>query len=86
MVGRVKRVISRLSLVATLVGLGGCTALSHGFFNPQGPVAGHERDLFVTVSIVLLFVAGPVLLLTPLFAWHYRLSNRSDHGPVSAGV
>lgn len=78
MVGRVKRVISRLSLVATLVGLGGCTALSLGFFNPQGPVAGHERDLFVTVSIVLLFVAGPVLLLTPLFAWHYRLSNRGD--------
>ncbi|RZM09445.1 MAG: cytochrome ubiquinol oxidase subunit II, partial [Sphingomonas sp.] len=70
--------MSRLSLVATLVGLGGCTALSHGFFNPQGPVAGHERDLFVTVSIVLLFVAGPVLLLTPLFAWHYRLSNRGD--------
>ncbi|USR01785.1 MULTISPECIES: ubiquinol oxidase subunit II [Sphingomonas] len=52
--------------------------MSLGFFNPQGPVAGHERDLFVTVSIVLLFVAGPVLLLTPLFAWHYRLSNRGD--------
>ena len=23
----------------------------------------------------MLFVIGPVLLLTPLFAWHYRLSN-----------
>ncbi|WP_380782373.1 cytochrome ubiquinol oxidase subunit II [Sphingomonas sp. R86520] len=61
-----------------LLALGGCTALSHGFLNAQGPVAGHERHLFITVSIVLLFVAGPVLLLTPLFAWHYRLSNRDD--------
>ncbi|RMB54878.1 cytochrome bo3 quinol oxidase subunit 2 [Sphingomonas sp. PP-CE-3A-406] len=67
-----------VSLPVLLACLGGCTALSHGFLNPQGPVAGHERDLFFTVSIVLLFVAGPVLLLTPLFAWHYRLSNRSD--------
>lgn len=66
------------ALLPVLIGLGGCTALSHGFLNPQGPVAGHERDLFVTVSIVLLFVAGPVWLLTPLFAWHYRLANRGD--------
>ncbi len=78
MVVRIGRGVSRLSLLAMLGGLGGCTALSHGFLNPQGPVAGHERELFVTVSIVLLFVAGPVLLLTPLFAWHYRLSNRGD--------
>lgn len=49
-----------------LGGLGGCTALSHGFLNPQGPVAGHERELFITASIVLLFVAGPVLVLSTL--------------------
>jgi cytochrome o ubiquinol oxidase subunit 2 len=30
----------------------------------------------------MLFVIGPVLLLTPLFAWHYRLSNtRSAYRP-----
>jgi cytochrome o ubiquinol oxidase subunit 2 len=62
----------------TLLCLGGCTALSHGFLNAQGPVASDERRLFITVSIVLLLVVGPVLLLTPLFAWHYRLSNRGD--------
>jgi cytochrome o ubiquinol oxidase subunit 2 len=27
---------------------------------------------------VLVFVAGPVLLLTPLIAWHYRLSNKKS--------
>jgi hypothetical protein len=34
----------------------------------------------VIVGIVLVFVAGPVLLLTPFIAWHYRLSNkRREH-------
>ncbi len=75
---RYGRGVSSLSLLAILGGLGGCTALSHGFPNPQGPVAGQKRDLFVTVSIMLLSVVGPVLLLTPLFTWHYRLSNRND--------
>ena len=27
------------------------------------------------VCLVMLFVIGPVLLLVPLIAWHYRLSN-----------
>jgi cytochrome o ubiquinol oxidase subunit 2 len=76
---RCKQWPQRLAAATVLLScLGGCTALSHGFLNPQGPVAGHERDLFITVSIVLLFVAGPVLVLAPLFAWHYRLSNRGD--------
>ncbi len=65
-------------MLVLAAGLGGCGALSHGFLNAQGPVAGHERHLFIVVSIVLVFVAGPVLLLTPLFAWHYRLSNREN--------
>ena len=34
-----------------------------------------ERHLFLVVSFVMLFVIGPVLLLVPLFAWHYRRSN-----------
>ena len=38
-------------------------------------MADHERHLFVIVCIVMLFVIGPVLLLTPVFAWHYRLAN-----------
>jgi cytochrome o ubiquinol oxidase subunit 2 len=58
-----------------LCSLGGCAALHHGFLNAAGPVAGGERHLFLIMAIVLVFVAGPVLILTPLFAWHYRLSN-----------
>jgi len=30
---------------------------------------------FLLVCVVMLFVIGPVLVLVPLIAWHYRLSN-----------
>ncbi len=74
---------ARTALTALLCGgslllLSGCGALDHGFLNAAGPVAAGERHLFIVVCIVLVFVAGPVLILTPLFAWHYRLSNTRD--------
>jgi cytochrome o ubiquinol oxidase subunit 2 len=69
------RVTACLAASSPAAFLTGCGAVRHGFLNAAGPVAGGERHLFVIVFIVLLFVAGPVVLLTPLFAWHYRLSN-----------
>jgi cytochrome o ubiquinol oxidase subunit 2 len=60
---------------ASVLSLGGCGVLRLGFLNAAGPVAGGERHLFLILAFVLAFVAGPVLILTPLFAWHYRLSN-----------
>ena len=65
----------RLLAPVALWPLGGCSVLDHGFMAAAGPVAGQERHLFVIVCFIMLFVIGPVLLLTPLFAWHYRLSN-----------
>jgi cytochrome o ubiquinol oxidase subunit 2 len=67
----------RLFAAAPLLLLGGCNALRLGFLNAAGPVAGGERHLFIIVSIVLIFVVGPVLLLTPIIAWYYRLSNKN---------
>ena len=62
--------------------LDGCDALDRGFLAPAGPVAGATRHEFLFVCFVMLFVIGPVLLLTPLIAWHYRLSNtRSAYRP-----
>ncbi len=46
--------------------------------NHAGPIAASQWRLYVIVGIVLVFVAGPVLLLTPLIAWHYRLSNKHN--------
>ena len=56
--------------------LSGCAALKLGVMNHAGPIAASQWRLYVIVGIVLIFVAGPVLLLTPLIAWHYRLSNK----------
>jgi cytochrome o ubiquinol oxidase subunit 2 len=55
--------------------VGGCGVLKLGVMNHAGPVAESQWRLYVVVGIVLVFVAGPVLLLTPLIAWRYRLSN-----------
>jgi cytochrome o ubiquinol oxidase subunit 2 len=56
--------------------------LDRGFLSPAGPVAAATRHEFLFVCVVMLFVIGPVLLLAPLFAWHYRLSNtRSAYRP-----
>lgn len=56
--------------------LGGCSALKLGVMNHAGPITASQWHLYVIVGIVLVFVAGPVLLLTPIVAWHYRLSNK----------
>lgn len=64
-----------LLAVALVLWLQGCSVLDHGFLNAQGPVAAHERHFFLIVCGILLFVALPVLILVPVIAWHYRLSN-----------
>ncbi len=62
--------------------LGGCGVLDRGFLSPAGPVAQVIHDEFLLVCLVMLFVVVPVLLLVPLVAWHYRLSNtRSAYRP-----
>lgn len=68
------RLVLSSALVA-LLPLGGCSVLDHGVLGAAGPVAEQTRSLFLLVCTILLFVAAPVLLLTPIFAWHYRLSN-----------
>ncbi|MDF3809612.1 MULTISPECIES: ubiquinol oxidase subunit II [Rhodopseudomonas] len=56
--------------------LGGCGVLERGVMNHAGPIAESQWHLYLIVGAVLIFVAGPVLLLTPIIAWHYRLSNK----------
>jgi cytochrome o ubiquinol oxidase subunit 2 len=69
---------ARLLLIAILPLLTGCGALKLGVVNHAGPVAASQWHLYIILAIVLIFVAGPVLLLTPIVAWHYRLSNKND--------
>lgn len=69
-----RRLLRLLSLLG-LAPLGGCAVLNHGMLAASGPIMAQERHLFLLVCFVMLFVVGPVLLLTPIFAWYYRLSN-----------
>ncbi len=59
-----------------------CGVIDRGFLSPAGPIASAIRSEFLLVCLVMLLVIAPVLLLTPLIAWHYRLSNtRSAYRP-----
>ena len=58
--------------------LSGCDVLRLGVVGHAGPVAASQWHLYLIVGAVLVFVAGPVLLLTPIMAWHYRLSNKNS--------
>lgn len=44
--------------------------LKLGEVNHAGPIAASQWHLLI-VGAVLSFAAGPVLLLTPIIAWHY---------------
>ncbi|MGA9575823.1 MAG: ubiquinol oxidase subunit II [Lysobacterales bacterium] len=66
----------RLLAVLPLFLLSGCSVLNLGVLNQAGPITASQWDLYLIVGVVLIFVAGPVLLLTPIIAWHYRLSNK----------
>ncbi|RYD20301.1 MAG: cytochrome ubiquinol oxidase subunit II, partial [Lysobacteraceae bacterium] len=76
MIGRGTRIPARhgFSCLALML-LSGCDVLRLGVVGHAGPVAASQWHLYLIVGAVLVFVAGPVLLLTPIMAWHYRLSN-----------
>jgi cytochrome o ubiquinol oxidase subunit 2 len=72
------KVWRRLIVIATMIcplSITSCSLLSYGFMNPGGPIAAAERHEFLVVCAVMLLVIGPVLVLAPLIAWHYRLAN-----------
>ena len=47
------------------------------FLHPHGPIAALQRTHLIEVVAILMVVVLPVLILTPLFAWHFRYTNRS---------
>lgn len=55
--------------------LGGCAVQTHSFFQPAGPIAAADKRLLIEVVLLMLIVVAPVLVLTPIIAWHYRRKN-----------
>ena len=63
------------AILLTLPPLSGCA--SEGVIDPQGPVAAAERLILLNSTAIMLCVVLPVVILTLVFAWHYRGSNRA---------
>lgn len=53
--------------------LAGCDAV---VMSPSGDIASQQADLIVWATILMLIVVVPVIVLTLLFAWRYRASNK----------
>jgi cytochrome o ubiquinol oxidase subunit 2 len=47
-----------------------------GVLDPQGPVASAERLILFNSTAIMLVVVLPVIVLTLVFAWWYRASNK----------
>jgi cytochrome o ubiquinol oxidase subunit 2 len=72
-------ILRRFRLIACLplaVLLCACNAV---VLHPAGVVAMAQRDLVLDSTVLMLLVIVPVMVLTVLFAWRYRQSNRSAH-------
>lgn len=69
-----KRIISHcLVCLASSVLLAGCNLV---VFNPKGDVARDERDLIILATGLMLLVVIPVIVMTFLFAYRYRATNK----------
>ncbi|HEY0293089.1 MAG TPA: ubiquinol oxidase subunit II [Hansschlegelia sp.] len=65
--------LRRLVLLPLLGLLSGCNMV---VLNPSGDVAAQQRDLLVVSTALMLLIIIPVIVLTLLFAWRYRASNK----------
>lgn len=60
---------------AFLFSLAACQPVGNSFLDPAGPVAQSQNAHFRFVIALTLIVVVPVIVATPLVAWHYRRSN-----------
>ena len=67
------RYLLLLPIVAVL------TACNTVVLNPSGDIALQQRDLLVRSTVLMLLIIVPVMVLTVLFAWRYRQSNKDAH-------
>lgn len=73
-------------LLASATLLTGCHTV---LMSPSGDLARQQRDLIITSTLLMLLIIVPVIVLTLLFAWHFRASNKKatydpdwDHSTV----
>ena len=60
-------------MLATAALLSGCNSV---LLNPSGSIAAQQSRLIVQSTFLMLLIVIPVIVLTVVFAWRYRQSNR----------
>jgi cytochrome o ubiquinol oxidase subunit 2 len=60
-------------VLATAALLSGCNSV---LLNPSGSVAAQQSRLIVQSTFLMLLIVIPVMVLTVVFAWRYRQSNK----------
>ncbi|OXC76667.1 Cytochrome O ubiquinol oxidase subunit II [Caballeronia sordidicola] len=77
---KVNAVVRCVLLCAAALILSSCASDTHlSFLNPQGPVASIQRTHFLEmVALLAIFVALPIFVLLPWFAWRYRYGAKSS--------
>jgi len=53
--------------------LSGCNSV---LLNPSGSIAAQQSHLIVQSTVLMLLIVIPVIVLTVVFAWRYRQSNK----------
>ena len=67
------RRLAPVALLSLLTLVAGC---ERAVLDPAGDIALQQRDLIYFSTGLMLLVIVPVIVLTVLFAWHYRRSNK----------
>jgi cytochrome o ubiquinol oxidase subunit 2 len=67
------RVLRNCLLLALATLIAGCDAV---VLHPSGDVAAQQRNLVIASTILMLVIIIPVMVLTAVFAWRYRASNK----------
>jgi len=69
-----RKLVLRLCLAGAALPLAGCDTL---LLNAPGDVAAQQGDLIMIATWLMLLIIVPVIVVTLLFAWRYRASNRT---------
>ncbi|WP_106475516.1 ubiquinol oxidase subunit II [Phytohalomonas tamaricis] len=66
--------VKKLALCATVLLLSGCDSMV--LMNSKGQVGAEQKYLILTSTWLMLIVVIPAILMTLIFAWKYRASNK----------
>jgi cytochrome o ubiquinol oxidase subunit II len=66
-----------LRLASAPLSLLSLAACDNPVMNPAGEIARQQRDIIGVSTALMLLIIVPVMILTVVFAWHYRAGNKA---------